>query len=506
MSDATNTATIDGIYGPTDATKNIKIGGKSAQLKTKLNINIFDLAIYGGSYVRDFSAKATESDKALAAMYDVFANAESTEEAQLEVVTIAGKMAKLGYTTTDTALLGKLNEMLAAGINFYAAELEKFALGFGVADDYNTRAAYIAKYADYVDLLPEDLSPVGADKAARIQEIVVIFEGEKATLQSYKTNSDAFIAALVGADANSIDYIYLKPIYDEAVKYYAGVYSGYPGIPEALRTYNKIAGVVELLVKNADAFIENVGIASSDAGFAVRYEAYVKARVAECEAFVRAIRAAESSTYYKTVLEQLAEAALYLDDNKEKSLDKHTGVESAVAIYDSLVEKLENSKKAADAYIAAVNAIDVNASYAALKTSVNAARALKDVGSLIGYTGVAEADAKFAEADAKLSVLEGHSSTLLYAIEALKTADTLAERRELIFIALNAKDGAEENISGVTAARAELENYIKKYNEDVARVNALFAGVVGNTADSISSVAPSDGVIISAEVIEALLK
>ena len=247
------------------------------------------------------------------------------------------------------------------------------------------------------------------------------------------------------------------------------------------------------------------GLADAIAEY-LEYEAYVKARVAECEAFVRAIRAAESSTYYKTVLEQLAEAALYLDDNKEKSLDKHTGVESAVAIYDSLVEKLENSKKAADAYIAAVNAIDVNASYAALKTSVNAARALKDAGSLIGYTGVAEADAKFAEADAKLSVLEGHSSTLLYAIEALKTADTLAERRELIFIALNAKDGAEENISGVTAARAELENYIKKYNEDVARVNALFAGVVGNTADSISSVAPSNGVIISAEVIEALLK
>ena len=109
-------------------------------------------------------------------------------------------------------------------------------------------------------------------------------------------------------------------------------------------------------------------------------------------------------------------------------------------------------------------------------------------------------------AESKIATLEGHSSTLIASVKALKTAETLAERRNLIYIAMNAKDNCEKSISGVSEAKADLESLIAKYNEDVARVNALFATAVEKACSAVSSVAPTDAVSLSANVVAVLNK
>ncbi len=535
VTDATNTATIDGIFGPTDAVKSVKIGGLTAQLKTKLNINIFDLAIYGGSYVRDFSAKATESDKALAAMYDVFASAESTDDAKLEVVTIAGKMAKLGYTTTDTTLLGKLNEMLAAGIDFYAVALERFALGFGVANDYKTRAAYIAKYADYFDLLPEDLSPVGEEKMARIQEIIDIYNQEKATLESYKTNSDGFIAALQGANADSVDYIYLKPIYDEAVKYYSGVYSGYPGIPEALRTYNKIAGVVELLMKNAATFITNVGIASSEESFAVRYEAYLKAKdskvdnetypgVTEALATFAGIRtemvAVEAVAFEYLDYSTGALCALYIPAQEayialanavENLQFDFPGVPEAKAAIAELEASIAAKKAAAQAYIDAVEALEGKTG-AELDEAIAAAKALQAEGNILGIDGIEKANIALSSIESAISNSKGYATkfnnlvTEIGGIIVDGKITSSKETREVILSALAIASKADDSYAGVSNNKDILNKAIADYNAAVNAVNTAFGDVCGTATGVVLSAAKDNSVTALVGKVIAFIK
>jgi hypothetical protein len=236
----------------------------------------------------------------------------------------------------------------------------------------------------------------------------------------------------------------------------------------------------------------------------LEYEAYINERIAECNEFIAAIKGAESSSYIVTIENQFKVATEFFDENKEKSLERYEGVEAAVASYDSIVSKLNNMKKAADDYIAAVNAIDLNASYDVLREAVAKARALKEAGSVTGYAGVDEADKKFAEADAKVGALEGHSATLISTVAALKNAKTLAERRELIYVALSAKDGAEDKITGVSAAKTELDGYIKAYNADVEAANAFFASVVGDSvlamASATSDSAASNAIAVIAGV------
>jgi hypothetical protein len=236
------------------------------------------------------------------------------------------------------------------------------------------------------------------------------------------------------------------------------------------------------------------------------YSAYVEARAAECVKFINIVNGANSATYYKTLVEQLAEASLYLDSNKEKVLDKYNGVEDAIALYNTLVAKSVNIAKAAQDYVAAANAIDINATYSLLKSAVDNALTLKDAGAVMGIDGVEEANVKVAAAEAKVATIEGCSSTLISSVNSLKDAKTLMERRELIFIANSVKDNADDAISGVSAAKAELASQIQKYNSDVAAANALFATAVEKTCGTVASVAPTTPLVNISSVVAVLVK
>lgn len=233
---------------------------------------------------------------------------------------------------------------------------------------------------------------------------------------------------------------------------------------------------------------------------------YVEERVADCLEFISRVNGAASSPDYLTVVQQLEFTKEYFDTNKNFALDKYAGVVEAVALRQSLIDRVAKNEADAAKYIAAVATINLDASYLQLKSAVDAAMALKADGDITGIDGIKDANIKLAKAEAIVSSLAGHSSTLIEAVNALKTATTLSERRYLIFVANGAKDSAEESISGVTSAKAELATQIAKYDSDVKAMNDLFASIVGDVTGAMSSVVSGDAATKSVAVAGAVVK
>ena len=228
----------------------------------------------------------------------------------------------------------------------------------------------------------------------------------------------------------------------------------------------------------------------------------------ESQAFIDIVTKAATKTYYVTILEELDKAVPYIDENVDELYAEpdYPGVAEAKAEYARLRELLASYVTSAEAYIAAVNAIAGADGFAAKKAAVEAALALKDKGDVIGIVGISEANKALATAESEIKVLEGNSAALKNAVLALKDAKTLAERRELIFIANSVKDNTEASIDGVSAAKAELETYVTQYNADVEALNSAFKGAVEGANAVAASAAPTAKAYITFDVIKLLLK
>ncbi len=225
--------------------------------------------------------------------------------------------------------------------------------------------------------------------------------------------------------------------------------------------------------------------------FRVRQE-YVLDRVKACEDFIHYVNTAKTSTFYITKLYNLDIAIRYIDDN----LDEYTvendfpGVAEAKALYTALRQELAQTLENVDAYLSAVENVKntEGKTFAQRKADVVSALALKTAGAVEGIDGVKEANIALAEAEAYISSREGYSETLIATVNQLKSATTLSQRRSLIYIALSAKDGAEDSISGVTDAKAELDALVTAYNNDVNTANTAFSTVISNALSTSSAV------------------
>ncbi len=341
---------------------------------------------------------------------------------------------------------------------------KKEALG-NPASDYATAGDALAAYGALVS------------KIADIEQTVNNFIPKAAVLA--KTEADAVSEQSPYLTVNFAelyaDYLEVVELCDDGVIHPLLDSSTYPGL---------------------SAYIEQFNV----------HKLYVEERIAECDAFVSLVNGASNVGLYYTTLEQLDVAAKYLDSDKELSLEKHTGVAEAIALYYQLRQKLATDMQAAANYMGAVAAINLEASYADLSAQVSAAVALRESGAIVGIAGIKEANVKLIEAEKKLTVFESNSATLIKCVDALKKSTDLAERRELIFTAKKVQTLSQDAIAGVTAAKAELASQIEKYDSDVAAANAVFAGVVTDVATVSAAACPSEGLYKLIDVVKALLK
>jgi hypothetical protein len=70
-------------------------------------------------------------------------------------------------------------------------------------------------------------------------------------------------------------------------------------------------------------------------------------------------------------------------------------------------------------------------------------------------------------------------------VKELKETTDFARRRALISIAVNAKTGADDTISGVTDAKTELTAQIEAYDAEVKAANDMFAAANKNASDVV---------------------
>ena len=342
------------------------------------------------------------------------------------------------------------------------------------------------KYREELELTENDANYKYEYAAQAIEEYAEI----KLMLAEIDANAISFMSAIIAIPENPQKTVGFGAIYANYLKASAVFVNGTVHESLDVKTYPAVAGV---------SLEECIG----------RYsviEAYILGRMAESNEFISLIGDASYSATYTKTLERLDAAAVYLDaDIENKSVEvEYSGVAEAIATYNLLREKLAGNVADAEAYKAAVNAINIDAAYKDLKAAVTAALTLQEAGAVDGIAGITEANKKLSEAAAKVGALEGNSATLIAATKALKSAETLAERRELIFIGTNAALGAEDSISGVTAARAELEAAIAQFNADVEAANAGFFASVKNASDITSYAAPSDNVFKMADIIKKL--
>lgn len=467
----------------------------------------------------------------------------------------------------------KANVLFDSDYEGVAAAVEKYELLEDVIEKHEFNVAFIVAVnavdltsKDYVYLVAhyEDLTERKndakfdsnfTDMAAALEKYAAI----ETAIQIFEDFSETFINSASLYNPDNKDYAYMTTWRDNLDLLFAKASTTYPGMADAIATYNALKAKVLAIETNANKFINAVsqmtvmkagsvsatapylttnfadlyakystamtvyadgtvhpgldastypGLSEKVTAFAGTngFKLYVEGRILDCVTFVNAVMKAKSSSNYVSKLAELDKAALYLDSNVEKSLENYTGVADAVTLYATLRKELADNVSDANAYIAAVNAINMTASYSALKSAVAAANALREKGNIPGIAGVQEANVKFSAAEAKVISLEGNSKTLIDAVTALKEAKTVSERRELIFIAINAKDKAEDSITGVTDAKAELQTQIEKFNTDVAAANAEFFAAVQGTCTVTASTVPFANAYKTVDIFKVALK
>ncbi len=324
---------------------------------------------------------------------------------------------------------------------------------------------------------------VANTKYPKASDAVIVYGALEAKLNAIKANAELFIPAVLDMEIKKADGVSAESPY--LTTNFAELYAKYI-VAESVFADDTVHPSLD--AKTYQAVYDAIQAYKT-------YKAYVEERVSESNNFIAIVKGAEASSYYVTVKSQVEAAALYLDDNVEKSLENIEGVAEAIELYTTLKAKVATDYENSQKYIAAVTAIDMNANYNALKQSVNKALALQSKGAVTGIDGIREANTKLEDAVAKVNQIEAYSNTLISAVDALYGAETLAERRALIFTANSVKDFAEPLISGVLDALEILEEEVELYNEDVAEMNALFGEVVESAVKLSNTVLSTEAVV-----------
>ncbi len=208
-----------------------------------------------------------------------------------------------------------------------------------------------------------------------------------------------------------------------------------------------------------------------------------------CDRYILLVTVADESTFYNTIKSSVAVAKEFYAANTDKVIDEYPGVVEAKAKIGEIEAEIKALEDAAGAYIAAVNAINNEASLAQYKAATEAARALSAAGNVDGIVGVSEANTKLAGYETEINNYEGNSKTLVDAVAKLNSAKnlTLAERRALIVTANAAKANAHDECTGVTAAKADIDRHTAAYLAEISAANdALNAALTSSV-----TVAPS---------------
>ena len=508
---------------------NTKSADKDATRKSAAQFYLDDMEIYEGSYIRYPSLKAEVTRTHLQDL-DALYNAATDYESKREIVEVIDYL----YNEAEGFTVGDAMPNAQKYINeTYAKAFSDAVANVNTTASYYDRLAYLDTIAYFDERIPSAAELKGAAGITPELEALVVagraaYAAEIEAINTIKTQSDAFISLMADFDNTNKSYVYVTDYIAEAgADKYAKRDASYEGIAAAEEIFaalkykaERMAADVEVFTTAVDkmaaaqtfgplfsAYTEayesytryGVGIINPDldnstkAGLPEKIEYYeskvesVLATAFICDEFNRIIKEATISSYYTTLVGELAEAAEVRAQFGEYEMD-YPGITESVAVYEAFLAAVNETKTAVEAYIAAVNAIATKTTFADKKAAVVAATALKADGDILGAEGVVEANIALTAAEAEINFLEGNSTTLISLVEQLKAAETLAERRALIHLANAAAENAEDTYTGVSAAKADLATAIAAFEADVAAANTVLENAIKSAQAIVSSV------------------
>ncbi len=522
VDDASNAFSFTTTYLPYEAINNVRVGVHNANYTAGNIIGVANINAGGGLVRRDTADPQGAIESYVLGMYEIFRSDVDKAE-KVNVCTVTNKLISYGFTSDKADVNTALDALKVGGVTLYSDEIENCLAEYATLTQYDEKRAIIDANLDYASILSGlDLSPVGDDKAAAIQEGLDKFYDIDEALKKAESDSLAFIAALAGVEdvLGSTDYSLLNAYYEAAIVYAPDI--TYEGVSEVYELFVELEADMSDITVSAERFIELVNKANDGAlSFVERYNIYVtiednffdnetypgvtealalyhdvvspymEHEISLAENFITYVKKAEYAVYISAKQANLDIAKGYMDTCEPT----FAGVAEAKVLYAEIVKYVESKLELANAYIAAVNAIDGKTG-AALTAAIENAKKLQESGNVLGVAGITEANIKLDDAIAALELPERYCTYFISVVDSIANAKDAAERYNLLVEAKAAEADADKSYPGVTEASAKLASAITAYNNDVNKVNsvnktatevAINTCGVGKTANTVST-------------------
>ena len=523
LGDMGSTYTYTGSYAEALNVQSVKSGFAASGWYKTSNINyIYSYRAYTGSFAQlavceKVNAKVGEYILDIGA---VFADTNTTAEQKSAIVeTVAELVGSYGFTSDNAEVNSAVDTILLDAQKVWGASFVAAMPNLDATAAYADRVAFVDSISKYYNVIVDKTAIDGIDSTA-LAAAKEAYAAEVATLEQIDADSNALVALVDGVVLKNLDYTALKD-YDALIR----------ALDHADPTYseNTLLAIVmaidilnryeEVCALNAD-FIEGVAtMQKTDINFETKYSAYATARdsyedldagypgiadaiaaydaydksgivalATQFDALIAEIAKADYATTFTAIQTFIDNATLLFDNAELEAVDfSYPEMDEYRALYEELKEAQETQKAAADAYIAAVNAIKNLTKFSDIKAAVEAAQALKATGNISGIEGIDEANVYLSAKYTEIVCYEGYSKLYIDTVNAIKDAKSLEERRSLLIEAADYADGVYADYNGVGAAKTEYAAQFAAYNDAVKAANSAFSAVVTTAVDAVAS-------------------
>ncbi len=525
--DASDTVTLKDVYIPVDQVKNIRLGAYKKDVDEKGTgdnaIKIAKLEAAGGTVRRDLYDTEGALETAILQSYELFLRTSVSIDQRIRLCNVVNKLVDdYGYTSDSEDVNSALADMRVGSVSLYANEISKCLDAYSSLTTYAEKREALDTNLPYADILETADLTILNDAAAEAKieaDIEALNEANEALIK-IKEDSDAFVAALAGADAVAESTVYGDIIgYYEATKdllpdlTYAGVADVYPYYEKISRTVNRIANESEKFISGVneaadedktfyDRYLAYTGITAENLNETypgvtealTKYNdvvaPYMNELIGYAESFLKYVGKADYANYISAKEENVALAKSYIS----LAPTEFPGVSEAKIRLSEVEEEISTMKANANAYIAAVNDLD-GLTGTALTDAIEYAQQLKTLGNVSGVDGVAAANIKLDSIIASLELPAKYAAHFIRMVDLISSAKTVSELYEAIHTAKVAEADADATLEEVSQASAKLAAAIAKFNADISAVNTSFSSANSIAVSTFANGGPKGDII-----------
>ncbi|MBQ8720252.1 MAG: hypothetical protein IJY65_04395 [Clostridia bacterium] len=518
-----STYTYTGSYAEALNVSATKSGFAEAHWYNTKNFNyIYSYRAYTGSFAQGTVCEKVHDEvgEYITVLGNIFADANTSADQKSAIVEMVAEIVgSYNFKSSDAAVNATVDNILLDAQKTWGASFVAAMPNLDPTAAYADRVAFIESISKFYNVIAEKAEIEGIDSTA-LAAAKEAYVTEVETLEQTEIDTLALIALVSDVSVKSLDYVALDEYFNSitALEYADPTYSEAADFA-VLNATDIVARYLEV-VAMSEAFIENVAVMQTAENFKTKYSAYAICRdfyedldaayegipeaVAAYDAYDKADIVALAAKY-DALIAEIAKASYTTTFNATQTfIDNATALKAAliaegidvkdypemdyyIGKYDELNASQIAKKEAADAYIAAVNAIKSCTKFNDIKAAIDAAQALKATGNVSGIAGVDEANVYLSEKYTEIVCFEGYSKLYINTVNAIKEADTLAERRALLIEAAEYVGSTYVDYNGVSAAKTEYEAQFKAYNDAVKAANAAFNTVVTTAADAVAT-------------------